>query len=78
MRFFIAVLFALTYAGMSARRVTLLPIGRPAMAMVGAAACVVAGQFAGPWGLDVDTALGAIEPHTIGLLLGMKIGRAHV
>jgi Na+/H+ antiporter NhaD/arsenite permease-like protein len=73
LRFLIALLFVLTYAGMSARRVTLIPIGRPAMAMVGAAACVVAGQLAGEWGLDVDSALRAIEPHTIGLLLGMMV-----
>jgi len=50
-------IFALTYVGISARRVRVLPIGRPAMAMVGASAMVLAGAFAGPIGLCADEAL---------------------
>ena len=73
MRYVILALFALTYVGISARRVSLLPIGRPAMAMVGASALFVAGAFAGPYGLTGDEALRAVEPHTIALLLGMMI-----
>jgi Na+/H+ antiporter NhaD/arsenite permease-like protein len=66
-------IFALTYAGISARRVRLLPIGRPAMAMVGASAMVLAGAFAGPIGLGADEALRAVEPHTIAMLFGMML-----
>jgi Na+/H+ antiporter NhaD/arsenite permease-like protein len=66
-------IFALTYAGISARRVRLLPIGRPAMAMVGASAMVLAGAFAGPLGLGPDEALRAVEPHTIAMLFGMML-----
>jgi Na+/H+ antiporter NhaD/arsenite permease-like protein len=66
-------IFALTYVGISARRVRVLPIGRPAMAMVGASAMVLAGAFAGPIGLGADEALRAVEPHTIAMLLGMML-----
>jgi Na+/H+ antiporter NhaD/arsenite permease-like protein len=72
-RFFILALFVLAYVGISARRLRLLPIGRPAMALVGASAIVVAGQLAGDWGLSADEALHAVEPHTIALLLGMMV-----
>lgn len=73
MRELLAVLFALTWVGISARRVNVLPIGRPAMALVGAVLMVVVGQLAGPLGLTVDEALRAVEPHTLGLLLGMMV-----
>jgi tRNA 2-(methylsulfanyl)-N6-isopentenyladenosine37 hydroxylase len=59
-RWVILVLFALTYAGITARRVALLPIGRPSVALVGACALVVAGAFAGPIGLTPDEALAAV------------------
>lgn len=72
-RWLLVALFAMTWIGISARRVHLLPIGRPAVALVGAVALVVVGRFAGHWGLSVDEALRAIEPHTIALLLGMMI-----
>lgn len=72
-RVVIAVLFALAWVGISARRLQILPIGRPAMALVGAAAVVVAGQLAGVHGLAVEEALRAVEPNTIGLLLAMMI-----
>lgn len=73
MRWLLALLFVLTWLGISARRVKLLPIGRPAMAMVGAVTLVVVGQLAGPHGLGVDEALRAVEPHTLALLLGMMV-----
>jgi Na+/H+ antiporter NhaD/arsenite permease-like protein len=69
----ILIVFALTYAGISARRLRLLPIGRPAVALVGAALMVALGTFAGEQGLSIDAALRAIEPHTIALLLGMMV-----
>jgi Na+/H+ antiporter NhaD/arsenite permease-like protein len=73
MRPLLLLLFVLTYVGISARRMHLLPIGRPAMAMVGASAMVVAGSFAGPFGLTPDEALRAVEPHTLGMLFGMMV-----
>ncbi len=73
MRWLILVLFALTYAGITARRVTVLPIGRPSVALVGACLLVVAGLFAGPYGLGPDEALGSVEPHTITLLFGTMV-----
>lgn len=73
MRWVILALFALTYAGISARRVALLPIGRPALALVGATALVIAGHFAGEFGLSPDAALHAVEPNTIALLVAMML-----
>lgn len=72
-RWLIALGFALTWVGISARRINLLPIGRPAMALVGAVVVVVVGQLAGPFGLSVNDALRAVEPHTLALLLGMMV-----
>jgi Na+/H+ antiporter NhaD/arsenite permease-like protein len=66
-------LFIATYVGITARRVRLLPVGRPAMALVGAVALTTAGQLAGAQGLTVDEALRAVEPNTIALLLGMML-----
>lgn len=73
MRWLVVALFALTYVGISARRVHLVPVGRPAMALIGASALVVAGAFAGPYGLSGDEALRAVEPHTLALLFGMML-----
>lgn len=73
MRWLLALLFGLTWLGISARRIRVLPIGRPAMALVGAVSLVVVGQAAGEHGLGVDEALRAVEPHTIALLLGMML-----
>jgi Na+/H+ antiporter NhaD/arsenite permease-like protein len=67
------ILFLLTYAAISARRLRLLPIGRPAAALVGAALCVALGALAGEHGLSIDEALHAVEPHTIALLFGMMV-----
>jgi Na+/H+ antiporter NhaD/arsenite permease-like protein len=73
LRWVILAIFALTYAGITARRVALLPIGRPSVALVGACALVIAGAFAGPVGLSPDEALAAVEPHTLTLLFGMMV-----
>lgn len=72
-RWLLLGVFALTWLGISARRVDLLPIGRPAMALVGAVALVALGTLAGRHGLGVDDALRSIEPNTIALLLGMMV-----
>jgi len=72
-RWLILALFALTYAGITARRVHWMPIGRPSVALVGACAMVVAGAFAGPLGLGPEEALGAVDSHTIALLFGMMV-----
>lgn len=73
MRALLVVLFVLTYAGISARRLRILPVGRPAIALVGAALCVALGALAGPYGLTIDEALRAVEPHTLTLLFGMMV-----
>lgn len=73
MRWAVVAIFAVTYLGISARRVRALPIGRPAMALVGAALVMVASLLAGAQGLSVDEALRAVEPHTLALLLGMMV-----
>jgi Na+/H+ antiporter NhaD/arsenite permease-like protein len=72
-RWVILVLFGLTYVGIAARRLHLLPIGRPSVVLVGACAVVVAGALAGPHGLPVEEAFGAVEVSTLALLLGMMV-----
>ena len=42
-------------------------------ASLGATALVIAGHFAGPYGLSPDAALHAVEPNTIALLVAMMI-----
>jgi Na+/H+ antiporter NhaD/arsenite permease-like protein len=73
MRWVLLALFGLTYVGISARRLWLLPVGRPATALIGATALVIAGAFAGEHGLTADEALSAVELHTIVLLFGMMV-----
>lgn len=73
MKYLLLAIFALTYGGISARSVPWLPIGRPAIALVGACAMVLVGAFAGPLGLGADEALRAVEPHTIAMLFGMMV-----
>lgn len=73
MRWVIFGIFAVTYAALSARRLHLLPIGRPSLALVGAAAAVVVGRWAGPHGLPPDDALAAVDPGTVALLLGTML-----
>ncbi len=73
MRVALLVTFALSYVGITARRLRWLPVGRPAMALIGATVCVALGAWAGPPYLGVDEALKAVELHTLSLLLGMMI-----
>jgi Na+/H+ antiporter NhaD/arsenite permease-like protein len=58
-------IFAATYLLVSARRLGLLPLGRPGAALLGAIACVVASV------LTPKQALAAIDGHTLVLLFGM-------
>ncbi|MBI4953601.1 MAG: arsenic transporter [Myxococcales bacterium] len=67
-----AVVFVFTYVLVAGRRLQLLPIGRPAGALVGACA-MVALSLVHPSGLTPAEAFAAVEPNTIGLLLGMML-----
>ena len=69
----VLAVFAATYALIAARRLSILPIGRPAGALAGACAVVVLGAVRADWGLAPGEAFAAVEPHTIGLLLGMML-----
>ncbi len=73
MRWAVLLLFALTYVGITARRLRWLPVGRPAVALIGASLLAALGQWAGPPFLGVDGALAAVELNTLGLLLGMML-----
>jgi Na+/H+ antiporter NhaD/arsenite permease-like protein len=73
MRTAILLVFALSYVGITARRLRFVPVGRPAMALIGATICVALGAWAGPPFLGVDDALRSIELHTLSLLLGMMV-----
>ncbi|MCA3012970.1 MAG: hypothetical protein INH41_11315 [Myxococcaceae bacterium] len=73
MREAILVTFALSYVGITARRLRWLPVGRPSMALIGATACVAVGTWAGPPLLGLDGALAAVELQTLSLLLGMMV-----
>ncbi|MCC6556870.1 MAG: arsenic transporter [Polyangiaceae bacterium] len=67
------LVFVATYGLIAARRLSALPIGRPAGALVGACAMVALGAIIPPQGLTPAEAFAAIEPNTIGLLLGMML-----
>jgi len=67
------VVFAATYILIAFRRLSLLPIGRPAGALTGACAMVVIATIEPRWGIDVHGAFAAVEPNTIGLLFGMML-----
>jgi Na+/H+ antiporter NhaD/arsenite permease-like protein len=67
------VIFAATYVLIAARRLSLLPIGRPAGALAGAAAMVLLSLRGPGYGLTPHEAFAAVEPNTIGLLLGMML-----
>ena len=60
-----AVIFALTYVLVSARRLGYFPLGRPGAALLGAVACVATGV------IPAHEALGAVDGATILLLFGM-------
>lgn len=67
------VVFVATYVLIAFRRLSILPIGRPAGALAGACAMVVLAAIEPRWGLDAKAAFAAVEPNTIGLLLGMML-----
>jgi Na+/H+ antiporter NhaD/arsenite permease-like protein len=67
------VVFVATYVLIAARRLAILPIGRPAGALAGACGMVVLGALHAGWGLTPHEAFAAVEPNTIGLLLGMML-----
>ncbi|AKT43676.1 SLC13 family permease [Chondromyces crocatus] len=69
----VLLVFAATYILITARHLRFLPIGRPAGALLGACAMVAIGEMSPPWGLHPAEAFGAVEPNTIGLLLGMML-----
>lgn len=66
------LIFACAYLVITAPKLRLLPLGRPAGALVGAFAMVLAGV------LTPEEAWAAIEPNTIVLLLGMMIVTAYL
>ncbi|MRG93983.1 SLC13 family permease [Polyangium spumosum] len=67
------VVFVATYALIAFRRLSLLPIGRPGGALAGACVMVVLASIEPRWGIDAEAAFAAVEPNTIGLLLGMML-----
>ncbi|WP_437521704.1 SLC13 family permease [Sorangium sp. So ce726] len=69
----VLLVFAATYMLIAARRLSILPIGRPAGALAGACAMVFLSSIQPGAGLDPREAFAAIEPNTIGLLLGMML-----
>ncbi|WP_437542071.1 SLC13 family permease [Sorangium sp. So ce367] len=69
----VLLVFAFTYMLIAARRLSILPIGRPAGALAGACAMVFLSALQPGAGLDPHEAFAAIEPNTIGLLLGMML-----
>ncbi|WP_437923979.1 SLC13 family permease [Sorangium sp. So ce291] len=69
----VLLVFAATYVLIAARRLSLLPIGRPAGALAGACAMVLLSSLDPGAGLTPHEAFAAIEPNTIGLLLGMML-----
>ncbi len=66
------LIFGIAYCVITAPKLRLLPLGRPAGALVGAFAMVLFGV------LSTDEAWRAIEPNTIVLLLGMMILTAYL
>jgi Na+/H+ antiporter NhaD/arsenite permease-like protein len=72
-RFFILAIFAISYAGISSQRIPFLSIGRNAVALIGAVACVVFSAIAGAPLLSFEQSVSAIDLHTIALLFGMML-----
>ncbi|WP_437720986.1 SLC13 family permease [Sorangium sp. So ce861] len=69
----VLLVFAATYILIAARRLSILPIGRPAGALAGACAMVILSAIEPGAGLTPHEAFAAVEPNTIGLLLGMML-----
>lgn len=72
------VVFALTYVLIAGRRLSVLPIGRPAGALLGAVGMVLIGVVDPEHGLAPREAFAAIDADTIGLLFGMMVMAAGV
>jgi Na+/H+ antiporter NhaD/arsenite permease-like protein len=70
--------FALTYLLIAGRRLWLLPIGRPAGALLGAVGMVAIGVVDPRHGLLPHEAFDAVDLDTIGLLFGMMVMAAGV
>ncbi len=66
------MVFALTYIAIAMRRVPLVPLDRPAIALCGAAAMVAFG------GLSLEGALHAVDLHVIALLFGVMTIAAYL
>lgn len=73
MRQAILAVFSTSYLAISIRRLDVLNVGRPAVALCGATLCVALGAWAGAPFLGVEEALRAVELHTLVLLLGMMV-----
>jgi Na+/H+ antiporter NhaD/arsenite permease-like protein len=69
----VVVIFEGTYVLISARRLRLLPIGRPGAALAGATAMVALSIVNPTYGLSPAEAFAAVQPNTIALLLGMML-----
>jgi Na+/H+ antiporter NhaD/arsenite permease-like protein len=69
----VLVIFVGTYVLIAARRLHVLPIGRPGAALAGATAMVALSVVSPRWGLSPAEAFAAVEPNTIALLLGMML-----
>ncbi len=73
MKYALLALFVLTWLGVTSRRLRWIPVGRPAMALIGATLCVALGELVGAPYLGVEDAMRAVELHTLTLLLGMML-----
>jgi Na+/H+ antiporter NhaD/arsenite permease-like protein len=69
----VLVIFVGTYVLIAARRLHIVPIGRPGAALAGATAMVALSVVSPHWGLSPAEAFAAVEPNTIALLLGMML-----
>ncbi len=67
------LVFIATYVLIAFRRLSILPIGRPAGALAGACLMVGLAAIDPRWGIAAKEAFAAVEPNTIGLLLGMML-----
>ncbi|MCK9462706.1 MAG: anion transporter [Proteobacteria bacterium] len=68
----IVIVFAATYVGIASRRLKLLPVGRPAIAMLGALGMVIIGA------LTPEESYAAVDGDTILLLFGMMLLAAYL
>src|SRR5439155_4126088 len=69
----VVAIFVVTYALIAARRLSILPVGRPAAALLGASAMVALSTVDPAAGLSPREAFAAVEPNTVALLLGMML-----